>query len=55
MNVNLITIGAALALVCLGCSTTREQGTRSDEIMQAVERFAADCGRFELALKRSIS
>jgi hypothetical protein len=46
MNVNFITIGAALALVCLGCSTPRDQGVRSDEIMQAVERFAADCGHF---------
>jgi general secretion pathway protein G len=46
MNLKLITIGAALALLCLGCSTTKQQGVRSDAIMQALNRFEADCGRF---------
>jgi hypothetical protein len=46
MNPKFMTIGAALMLLGLGCSTTRHEGVRSDEIMQALNRFEADCGRF---------
>ncbi|MGO8927651.1 MAG: type II secretion system protein GspG [Limisphaerales bacterium] len=46
MNLKFITTGAALALLCLGCSTTKQQGVRSDDVMQALNRFEADCGRF---------
>jgi|ERR1017187_3506190 hypothetical protein len=46
MKVIFVTIGAALTLLCLGCSTTKQQGARSDDIMQALNKFEADCGRF---------
>ena len=46
MNVKLITIGAAVALLYAACSTTKQEGVRSDQIMEALNRFDADCGRF---------
>jgi hypothetical protein len=45
MRVKLITIASALALLCLGCSTAIQQGVRSGDLMEALERFEADCGR----------
>jgi general secretion pathway protein G len=39
-------IASALALLCLGCSTTTQQGVRTSDIMEALNRFEADCGRF---------
>jgi hypothetical protein len=45
LRLKLITIASALALLCLGCSTTTVQGVRTDDIMEALNRFEADCRR----------
>lgn len=44
-------IGFGLALLCLGCSTTTQQGARSGDIMEALNRFEADCGRFPTTIE----
>src|ERR1035438_5747982 len=46
MKVQLITVVSTMALLCLGCSATTRQGVRSGDVMEALSRFEADCGRF---------